>query len=123
MRRFALLSFFFLIALIAPPLAGRGAAQQAPHDSIKGAVRSVDVPGRVVEVTTGVGMALRVVRLQVPAETRITSGRGPAGAAIALALLRPGDLVFVSYGSRPAGLVAYSIARVGTMTNGPERAP
>jgi hypothetical protein len=120
MRRFTLLSFLFLVV---PPLAARAAAQQAPHDSITGAVRTVDLAGRVVEVTAGVGMALRVVRLQVPADTRITAGRGSQGAAMALALLRPGDLVFVSFGSRPTGLVAYSIARVGTMTTGPERAP
>jgi hypothetical protein len=114
--RFAILSFVFLAAR---PLTG--AAQQAPaaHDSLKGAIRVVDVSGRALEVTTGVGMALRVVRLQVSGATRVTA----AGADLPLAQLQPGDVVRVSYGGQPGGYIAYAIERVGRMATGPERTP
>jgi hypothetical protein len=103
------LACFFIIA--APPIAAP--AQQPPPPpqpthSVQGTVRVVDVRGRAFEVTTGVGMALRVVRLQVPADTRVTA----AGTALALAGLQPGDIVRVSYGARPGGYVAYTIERV-----------
>lgn len=114
MNRVALVSFFIIAA---PPTAAT--AQQPPPPppppathSVQGTVRVVDVRGRAFEVTTGVGMALRVVRLQVPADTRVTA----AGAALALAGLQAGDIVRVSYGARPGGYVAYTIERV-------ERAP
>ncbi len=82
-------------------------------------MRRVDTRGRTIEVSTGVGLALRVVRLQVPAETRLTA----RGAALPLHQLRPGDVVRVSFGMRPVGYVAYTIERVGRMAGGPEPAP
>jgi hypothetical protein len=75
------------------------AQQPGPAHKVQGAVRAVDVRTRALEVTTGVGMALRVVRLQVPAP-------------LSLAGLRPGDVVRVSYGARPGGYVAYTIERL-----------
>ena len=109
MTRLLLVSLFLIIA--APPTVAT-AQQTAPAHNVQGTVRLVDVRGRAFEVTTGVGMALRVVRLQVPADMRLTA----AGAALPLARLQPGDLVRVSYGSRPGGYVAYTIERL-------ERAP
>ena len=108
---------FALVCLLLPSVA---ATQQptTPHDTVQGAVRSVDPRKRTVEVTTGVGMSLWVVRLQVPPELRVTS----AGAPLPLAELQPGDIVRVSYGSRPAGFVAYTIERVGRLA-GPGRSP
>jgi hypothetical protein len=106
----------FVICFVAAPLYSV-AAQQAPHDTLRGAVRHVDSRG--IEVTTGVGMALRVVRLQVAAATRVTT----RGAALALHQLQPGDVVRVSFGLRPAGYVAYTIERVGRMASGPEPWP
>ncbi|MGH7672607.1 MAG: hypothetical protein ACREMC_06885 [Gemmatimonadales bacterium] len=91
-------------------------AQQPAQHSVQGAVRVVDVRGRAIEVTTGVGLALRVVRLQVPTDMRVSA----AGAALPLGQLRPGDIVRVSYGVRPGGYVAYTIERVGRMATGPE---
>jgi cell envelope opacity-associated protein A len=75
---------------------------------VQGAVRLVDVRARTLEVTTGVGMALWVVHLQVPLDTRVTA----SGAPLPLARLQAGDLVRVSYGARPGGYVAYSIERL-----------
>jgi hypothetical protein len=103
------LAFFFIIA--ASPIAAT-AQQPSPTHNVQGTVRVVDVRGRAFEVTTGVGMALRVVRLQVPADTRVTA----AGAVLPLARLQSGDVVRVSYGGRPGGYVAYTIERL-------ERAP
>jgi hypothetical protein len=92
-----------LFLIIAAPRSVATAQQPGPAHKVQGAVRVVDVRGRALEVTTGVGMALRVVRLQVPAPLSLTG-------------LRPGDVVRVSYGARPGGYVAYTIERL-------ERAP
>ena len=95
---------------------------QVPHASIRGAVRTVDVRSRTLEVITGVGYAMRVVRLEVPAEVPIA---GAGVATLALCDLQPGDIVEATFGSRtgPARDVAYAIRRVGRMDTGPERAP
>jgi len=68
MPRVRLISLLLCCAPCALP------AQQptTPHDSVRGAIRTVDVRARTLEVTTGVGFALRVVRLQVPAGVPIT---------------------------------------------------
>ncbi len=61
MRRITLLSlgsFFIPFAVAAQQV-----APTAPHDSVRGAIRTVDVRTRTLEVTTGVGFALRVVKL------------------------------------------------------------
>ncbi len=109
-----------LILCLAAPIRPAAAQQAAPpHDSLQGTVQRVDVPARALEITTGVGMALRVVRLRVAAETRLTA----AGAALPLAQLRPGDIVRASFGTRPGGFVAYTIVRVGRLTAGPQGRP
>ena len=108
-----------ILCLAAPIRPAPVTAQQAAHDSIQGTVQRVDVPARALEITTGVGMALRLVRLRVAAETRLTA----AGAALPFAQLQPGDIVRASFGSRPGGLVAYTIVRVGRLTAGPQGRP
>jgi hypothetical protein len=112
-NRIVLASFIIIAAF--PTVA---TAQQPTHN-VQGAVRTVDVRGRALEVTTGVGMALRVVRLQIPADTRLTA----AGAALSLSQLAPGDIVRVSYGGRPGGYLAYTIERVGRMATGLDVTP
>jgi hypothetical protein len=102
------------------------AAQQpptVPHDSVRGAIRAVNVRARTLDVTTGVGYALRVVRLQVPASVPITNRDGGQGAPIKLAELKPGDVIRASFGGRPTGFVAYTIERVGRMDAGVGRVP
>lgn len=113
MHRPALLSVLVLIA----PAAAR--AQQTPHDSVRGAVRAIDPRTRTLEITTGVGLALRVVRLQVPAAVPVTAPTG----ALALGDLKPGDVVRATFGVRTGGFVAYTIERVGRMGDGPGRTP
>jgi len=114
MHRVTLISAVLFIA----PLALAAQQPTAPHDSVRGAIRAVDTRGRTLEVTTGVGLALRVVRLQVPAAVPITDQKGPQSAPINLAALKPGDVIRVSFGSRPTGFVAYTIERVGRMEVG-----
>jgi hypothetical protein len=107
-----------LLLLFAPLTLG---AQQAavPHDSVRGAIRTIDVPARTLEVTSGVGFALSVVRLQVPDGVPITNREGTQRESIALTALKPGDVIRVTFGNRPPGLVAYTIERVGRMESTP----
>jgi hypothetical protein len=119
MHRVTLLLF---AAVVAPPAL---VAQQpvVPHDSVKGAIRAVDVRARTLEVTTGVGFALRVVRLQVPPSVPITDRQAAQGEPIKLGELKPGDVVRAVFGGRPKGFVAYTIERVGRMDAGVESSP
>ncbi len=114
MHRVTLLSAVLSVAPLVLP------AQQptVPHDSVRGAVHAVDVRARSVDVMTGVGLALRVVHLQVPATVPITSRESGQREPIKLAELKPGDVIRVSFGSRPTGFVAYTIERVGRMEVG-----
>ena len=114
MHRVTLLS---LASFVVPVLL---VAQQTtvPHDSVRGAVRTVDVRTRSLEVTSGVGYAIRVVRLQVPAAVPITDRKSGQGTPINLAELKPGDVIRVSFGGRQTGFVAYTIERVGRMETG-----
>ena len=109
-----------LAALIAATFASPSLrAQQQPHDSVRGAVRMVDVRARTLEVVTGVGYALRVVRLEVPQNVSITAS---GMATLTLSDLQPGDIVAASFGGT-VNFVAYSIRRVGRMETGPGETP
>jgi len=81
-------------------------------------VHAVDVRARSVDVMTGVGLALRVVHLQVPGTVPITSREAGQRESIKLAELKPGDVIRVSFGSRPTGFVAYTIERIGRVEAG-----
>jgi len=119
MRHITLLSVASLVASFAL------AAQQptAPHDSVRGAIRAVDIRARTLEVTTGVGFALRIVRLQVPAGVPITDRKAGQPDSIGLAQLKPGDVVRATFGGRRTGFVAYVIERLGRMTTGVDSTP
>ena len=128
MHRVKLLSLASFIAPLAlaaqqQPTPPPAAQPTAPHDSVRGAIRAVDVRARTLEVTTGVGYALRVVRMQVPASVPITDRKTGQGEPIKLAELKPGDVIRASFGGRPTGFVAYTIERVGRMNAGVEPVP
>jgi hypothetical protein len=114
-------SLLLYAALSAAVPVRAGAAQPAASDSLLGTVHAVDARAKTVEVATGVGMALRVVRLQIAPDTRITE----TGAPLALSLLHPGDIVRISWGARGGGAaaVAYTIERVGRMNPVPASGP
>jgi len=120
MHRVALLS---LASFILPLALAAQQPPTVPHDSVRGAIRAVNVRARTLEVTTGVGFALRVVRMQVPAGVPITDRNGRQGAALKLAELKPGDVIRAAFGGRATGFVAYTIERVGRMEAGVEPAP
>lgn len=124
------LPLFSLVLLTAPlaltaqqPAAPAAIRPLAPHDSVRGAISVIDTRARTVAVTTGVGFAIRVVTLNVPADVPITDSTSGQGAALRLAQLRPGDVVLATFGGRTTGFVAYAIERLGRMDQGAERAP
>lgn len=110
-----------LLSLLFAPLTLAAQQPAAPHDSVRGAIRVVDVRARTLEVMSGVGFALSVVRLQVPAGVPITDRErgGAQPEPIGLAALKPGDVIRATFGSRPTGFVAYTIERVGRMESTP----
>lgn len=119
-------SFLVVLASVALPPAAYPQTTPPPppvsspfSDTVVAAVQRVNARGRTIEVTTGVGLALRVLRLQVPVETPITAG----GAALRFELIAPGDVLRVSFGARQTGYVAYTIERIGHMTTGRESTP
>lgn len=121
MYRTALLFVAVLVSLCAPT---RLSAQQpnqpaVPHDSVRGAIRAIDVRARTLDVSTGVGYALRVVRLQLPASVTIKDREQ----AISLGELKLGDVVHAQFGGQAAPFVIYTIERVGSMAAGVKSTP
>src|SRR2546421_50901 len=87
------LTFLSLASCLAPFALAAQARPIVPHDSVRGSIRTVDVRTRTLEVTTGVGFALRVVRLQVPADVPITNKERGQGEPMRLGELRPGGII------------------------------
>ena len=121
MLRVTLLSLASLVAPFA--LVAQQSQTTVPHDSVRGAIRAVDVRARTLELTTGVGFALRIVRLQVPAGVPITDREAGQPDSIGLAQLKPGDVVRATFGGRRTGFVAYVIERLGRMATGVDSTP
>ena len=104
MHTLALLASLYVLSPAGPP----PAFPQIGPDTLVGTVRVLDLRQGALTVTTGVGMALRVVRLRITTDTRAAE----AGAALQLSALKPGDVVRVVGGTRPDGPVAYTVERV-----------
>ena len=107
----------------APPAPAATTAAAVPHDTVRGAIRSIDAQAGIVEVSSGVGYALRVVQLRVPAGVPITDREGGQTESIKLAELRLGDVVRASFGGQAAPFLAYTIERVGSMETGVSSRP
>lgn len=116
MHRIKLLA---LVLAFAPPSLTAQQPTATPHDSVRGAIRAVDVSARTVEVATGVGLALTVMRMQVPAGVPITERYGARPTTISLAALKSGDVIRVTFGGPPSAPVAYAIERVGRLGSTP----
>src|SRR5438067_13870556 len=56
------LTFLSFASFLAPLTLAAQARPIVPHDSVRGSIRAVDVRTPPLEVTTGVGFAIRVVR-------------------------------------------------------------
>jgi hypothetical protein len=85
----------------------QAAAQPAATYTYRGTVHRFDPKTGGLELITGVGMALRLVRMTRPRAARATGGRalGPAD-------LKAGDVVRVEGHETPAGLVADRIEKI-----------
>jgi len=105
------------------PTAAPPAPPAAPHDTVRGAIRSIDAQAGLVEVSSGVGYALRVVQLRVPAGVPITNRDGGQAESIKIGELRLGDVVRASFGGQTAPFLAYTIERVGSMETGVSSRP
>src|SRR5438552_2283822 len=89
--RTAALSAILLVPLVISAPADWGAltsAQPAPSYTYQGTVRAVNARAGTLELITGVGMSLRVVRVKTAPTTRLVA----AGAAPRLADLKPADV-------------------------------
>ncbi|MGH7646468.1 MAG: hypothetical protein ACREMR_12900, partial [Gemmatimonadales bacterium] len=96
MNRAHRLLALLLFGLVA--LAPAGLAAQAP-DTVHGMVRRVDAAAGTFDVITGVSTALRLVPLRAGTAAYISADGSP----LALADLRPGDIVRVQYRATPQG--------------------
>ena len=87
------------------------AAVPAPASrTVRGTLHAVDSKARSVELVTGVGISLRLVRLQITTATKITRG----GEGVTLAELKRDDLVRSECHWTGKGLVADRIDKVAT---------
>lgn len=98
-----------LAILILLSLAAAAEPKASPR-TIQGTIQAVEVRAGHVDVITGVGMALRVVRLQVTPATQVAR----RGAAASLQQLAPGDVVRAVCHATDKGLVADRIDRAET---------
>lgn len=99
--------FIMALALLAACVGGATAvdstAQTAPApQSVVGTVRTVDANTRVIELTTGVGYAVRIITFRVADDCRIVVPRG----ASALSSLTRGAYARVAFVTGPARALA-----------------
>ncbi len=109
--RTAALTAILLVPLVISAPADWGAltsAQPAPSYTYQGTVRAVNARAGTLELITGVGMSLRVVRVNTAPTTRLVA----AGAAPRLADLKPGDVVRAEGRRTAAGLVADRVEKL-----------
>jgi hypothetical protein len=112
--RTAALTAILLVPLVtAAPADWRALnSQAAPSYTYRGTVRAVNARTGALELITGVGMSLRVVRITTAPPTRV----GAAGTAPRLADLKPGDVVRAECRRSGASLVADRIEKLQVAT-------
>ncbi len=109
--RTAALSAILLVPLVIAAPADWGAltsGQPAPSYTYQGTVRAVNARAGTLELITGVGMSLRVVRISTAPTTRLVA----VAAAPRLADLKPGDVVRAECRRTAAGLVADRVEKL-----------
>jgi hypothetical protein len=87
-------------------------AQAATSYTYRGTVRAVNARAGTLELITGVGMSLRLVRMTTAATTRLVA----TGAAPRVGDLKPGDVVRAECRRTAAGLVADRIEKLAVGT-------
>jgi hypothetical protein len=89
----------------APPSPAATPAAPSPSATLTATVQSIDTQARTLQVVTGVGYALRVVKLswkEAPTMKAAATGTG-------MAQIKPGDLVRVEYAKAPDGDVVKTV--------------
>ena len=109
-RTGALTAILLVPLVISAPAdwSARTSVQPAPSYTYRGTIRAVNARAGTLELITGVGMSLRVVRMQTAPTTRLVA----SGAAPRLADLKPGDVVRAECRRTPAGLVADRVEKL-----------
>jgi hypothetical protein len=99
--------FLSSTARTAPPSPAATATPSAPLPSatLTATVQSIDAQARTLAVVTGVGYALRVVKLS----WKVTPTVKAAAAGAGMTQVKPGDLVRVEYAKSPEGNVVRTI--------------
>ena len=103
-----ILGFFVLFSgagSAAPPSPVPTPAAPLPSATLTGTVQSIDAQARTLQVVTGVGYALRVVKLSWKEAPTMRAAAAGAG----MSQLKPGDLVRVEYAKAPEGNVVRTI--------------
>ena len=109
--RTAALTVILLVPLVTSAPAdwrALNSAQAAPPYTYQGTVRAVNARTGTLELITGVGMSLRVVRMTTAPTTRVVA----AGTTPRLADLKPGDVVRAECRRTAAGLVADRVEKL-----------
>src|SRR5262245_21420461 len=106
-----------------PPAPQATPAPAVTHDTVRGAIRAIDVNARTVDITSGVGFAIHVVQLRLPTSLPITDRESGQAESIRLGELRLGDVIRASFGGQVAPFVAYTFERVGRMVTGVDSLP
>jgi hypothetical protein len=96
-----------LAVILVTPVVTSAPVQPSTY-TYRGTVRVVQPGASSLELITGVGFALRLVQMRTVAATRIEK----AGVAIALAALKPGDVVRADCRRTSLGLVADRIVEI-----------
>ena len=100
-----LTAFLSGAASAAPPSPAATPAAPLPSATLTATVQSVDAEARTLQVVTGVGYALRVVKLSWKEAPTVKAAATGAG----MAQLKPGDLVRVEYARAPEANVVRTI--------------
>ena len=98
-----------LLLLLASLLLSAGAQQQPAPTSLQGTIHALQPKTGSIDIVTGVGMALRLVRVTGQPVARMASG----AAGVPVAALKRGDLVRAQCHWAGKQLVADRIDRVG----------
>ena len=89
----------------APPSPAATPAAAGPSVTLTATVQSIDAQARTLQVVTGVGYALRVVKISWKEAPTVKA----AAAGTGMAQLKPGDLVRVEYAKASEGNVVKTI--------------
>jgi hypothetical protein len=113
LRRLHVLSLIFLPSVLVA-LPQTALPVPGTPKTLTATVRAVDAQERTVEVVTGVGLALRVVKFSWNEATQVKV----AGATAATSALKPGQVVRVEYTRSESGNLAKTIETVAATDGG-----